>query len=318
MYNPLVSIIIPVYNGSNYLKESIDSALAQTYNRIEVIVINDGSQDDRATEMIALSYGDKIRYFYKENGGVATALNFGIEKMKGEWFSWLSHDDLYLPNKISSAIEIINSKKIDINNTIISCEMELINSKGEPIFRVNRSYLGLFSGKEMFKSLCVGNNLSGCSLLIPKIALKQVKGFNPDYKYIQDWVCWIMLSFYGYNFYLYNDKLIKSRVHSMQDTITLAKLQPIEINQFLNNFLYKLGSNISANKYYLRTLLFYFCTKINNKNIRYEYKVTLKKYNLYNLTDEFRYYVYLLKGIFLCEIKKKYRSIINKKYRGTK
>ena len=61
---PLVSIIIPVYNGSNFMREAIDSALAQTYPNIEIIVVNDGSTDN--TREIALSYGDKIRYFEKE------------------------------------------------------------------------------------------------------------------------------------------------------------------------------------------------------------------------------------------------------------
>ena len=75
---PKVSVIIPVYNGSNYMREAIDSALAQTYKNIEIIVVNDGSTDN--TEEIALSYGDKIKYYSKENGGVATALNFAIEK----------------------------------------------------------------------------------------------------------------------------------------------------------------------------------------------------------------------------------------------
>ena len=78
-FNPLVSIVIPVYNGENYLKEAIDSALAQTYKNIEVIVVNDGSSDK--TDEICKSYGSKIRYFKKENGGVSTALNLGIEKM---------------------------------------------------------------------------------------------------------------------------------------------------------------------------------------------------------------------------------------------
>ena len=82
-FSPLVSIVIPVYNGSNYLAEAIDSALAQTYPNIEILVINDGSKDDGATKNLALSYGDKIRYFEKENGEVATALNFGIEKLNG-------------------------------------------------------------------------------------------------------------------------------------------------------------------------------------------------------------------------------------------
>ena len=78
MLKPLISIVIPVYNGSNFLREAIDSALAQTYKNIEIIVVNDGSADDGETERIALSYGDKIRYFKKENGGVSSALNYGI------------------------------------------------------------------------------------------------------------------------------------------------------------------------------------------------------------------------------------------------
>ena len=86
--SPLVSIVIPVYNGSNYLKEAIDSALAQTYKNIEVLVINDGSNDDDLTNEIAFSFGDKIKYYKKENGGVSSALNYGISKMKGDYFSY--------------------------------------------------------------------------------------------------------------------------------------------------------------------------------------------------------------------------------------
>ena len=69
---PRVSIVIPVYNGANYLREAIDSALAQTYKNVEIIVVNDGSTDNGETEQIAQSYGDRIRYFRKENGGVSS------------------------------------------------------------------------------------------------------------------------------------------------------------------------------------------------------------------------------------------------------
>ena len=81
--NPKVSIIIPVYNGSNYLKEAIYSALNQTYNNIEVLVINDGSEDNGKTRNIALSYGDRIKYIEKENAGVSSALNVGVKSMTG-------------------------------------------------------------------------------------------------------------------------------------------------------------------------------------------------------------------------------------------
>lgn len=92
---PKVSIVIPVFNGSDYLDKAIQSALNQSYQNVEIIVVNDGSNDGGKTAEIAKSYGDNIRYIEKENGGVSSALNRGIEAMTGEYFSWLSHDDEY-------------------------------------------------------------------------------------------------------------------------------------------------------------------------------------------------------------------------------
>ena len=117
---PMVSIIIPLYNGSNFLSEAINCSLSQTYRNIEILVINDGSNDNGAGRDLALSYGDKIRYFEKPNGGVSTALNYGISMMKGEYFSWLSHDDLYLPNHIENQVQnLSNSTDAVISNTLL-------------------------------------------------------------------------------------------------------------------------------------------------------------------------------------------------------
>jgi glycosyltransferase involved in cell wall biosynthesis len=100
MSRKYVSIVIPVYNGANFLHDAIDSALAQTCRDREVIVVNDGSEDGGATETICRSYGGRIRYFLKGNGGVSTALNMGIREMRGEYFTWLAHDDIYYPYKL--------------------------------------------------------------------------------------------------------------------------------------------------------------------------------------------------------------------------
>jgi len=87
--------------------KAIDSALAQTYRNIEILVINDGSKDGGRTEHIAKSFGDRISYIHKTNGGVASALNLGIREMTGEYVSWLSHDDVYYPHKVQHQIDLL-------------------------------------------------------------------------------------------------------------------------------------------------------------------------------------------------------------------
>ena len=131
-----VTIIIPVYNGANYLAEAINSALNQTYSNIEVIVVNDGSNDNGATDRVALSYGNKIRYLTKENGGVASALNFGIEAADSEWISWLSHDDLYSPHKIENQLRHLNEINDD-GKTIIMCGNCNVDKNGNN-FRIEK------------------------------------------------------------------------------------------------------------------------------------------------------------------------------------
>lgn len=109
------------------MREAIDSALNQTYKNIEVIVVNDSSKDN--TEEIAQSYGDKIRYFSKENGGVATALNLAIKEAKGEYISWLSHDDVYYYYKIQKQIELL--AKLEDKNTILFSDINLIDENSK-------------------------------------------------------------------------------------------------------------------------------------------------------------------------------------------
>jgi len=106
--NSLVSIVIPVYNGSDYLSSAIESALNQTYPKCEIIVVNDGSDDNGLTEKIARSYGKKIKYAEQENGGVACALNHGIRIINGDYFAWLSHDDVFLPEKTEAQLNAIH------------------------------------------------------------------------------------------------------------------------------------------------------------------------------------------------------------------
>lgn len=222
-FHPLVSIIIPVYNGANFLAQAIDSALSQTYDNIEILVINDGSTDNGATEQIALSYGNKVRYFNKRNGGVSSALNLGIEKMQGEYFSWLSHDDLYEPEKIKKQIEVLQGLP-DHNKTIIICADRLIDVNGKSIFHPYTPFSGYFSGMDMFKKFYSSHvNINGCSLLIPKSIFLNLGGFK-SFKYVQDVECWTRFMLHNIAFYCIPDRLSIMRVHQGQVTVRFPEL----------------------------------------------------------------------------------------------
>lgn len=232
---PKVSIVIPVYNGANYLREAIDSALKQTYNNLEILVINDGSNDNNATEEIALSYGDKIRYFKKPNGGVASALNFGIAQMQGKYFSWLSHDDLYTEDKIEQQINVINNS-ID-PNIIVYSDFGLFSSSPKELqeIKLNTNNIQSF----MFW-LATKSSLHGCTLLIPKAAFTLVGNFDITKRTTQDYDLWFRLAEH-YTFVHLPKILVKARHHAEQDTIKLNSLVIKEGDNLIQLFISKLS-----------------------------------------------------------------------------
>lgn len=226
MVNQKVSIIIPVYNGEAFLRQSIESALNQTYSNIEVIVVNDGSTDD--TEQIALSYKDKIKYFYKENGGVASALNLGIEEMEGEYFSWLSHDDLYKKDKIKNQIDFINDNTLD-ENVILFGGYTYITKHGRIIQSINLNKL--FPDERINDSLfCVFfGEANGCTMLIHRNLFNKYGMFNESLKTTQDYDLWYrMIKNVEIRYTFTNDVLM--RLHDMQGSRKIN--HSIESNRF--------------------------------------------------------------------------------------
>lgn len=96
--SPLVSVVIPTYNGACFLAQTIESVLAQTYPNVEVLVVDDGSTD--ATWAITAGYGPRVRYVRQTNAGTAAARNRGVAEACGEYIALLDHDDLWLPHKL--------------------------------------------------------------------------------------------------------------------------------------------------------------------------------------------------------------------------
>lgn len=225
-WNPKVSIVIPVYNGANYLREAVDSALAQTYPDVEVIVVNDGSNDGGRTREVALSFGDRIRYFEKDNGGVATALNLGIREMRGEYFSWLSHDDVYTRDKIARQLDHLEALKDD--KVIPFCNYQIIDHASH----ITGTGLADESLPENSILLIAGTYVGGCSLLIPRIALEAAGPFNESLRNCQDNELWLRIAMHGYRFQYMPEILLKSRQHAEQGSRTSSARQAKETRAF--------------------------------------------------------------------------------------
>ena len=223
---PKVSIIIPVYNGSDYLREAVDSALAQTYQNVEVIVVNDGSEDNGATDEIARSYGDRIRYFHKSNGGVATALNLGISVMDGDYFAWLSHDDVFSPEKTEVQIAFLKSLGRDAviysDYRFIDCNSRYLRTKKFPNNLTSQFKLALISRSQL---------LHGCTLLIPRLFLEKIGPFDETLHTTQDYDLWLRMAD-RFEFIHLPRVLTSSRVHTGQGTRARRSLWIKECEEF--------------------------------------------------------------------------------------
>jgi len=216
---PKVSIIIPVFNGANYLRDAIESALAQSYPNIEIIVVNDGSNDSGETEAIAKEFDGKIAYFFKPNGGVSTALNLGIEKMTGDYFSWLSHDDLYTVEKVQS--------QIDVLSTFDKPERIIVYSNYQTLF-VDRQQLQeiqlQMTEPNCFRyQIATENKLHGCSLLIPRLAFSEFGSFDESLRATQDYDLWFKFA-KKYSFIHLPKALVIGRVHDSQVGLRMKAL----------------------------------------------------------------------------------------------
>jgi glycosyltransferase involved in cell wall biosynthesis len=116
MRPPLVSCIVPVFNGERFLGEALDSILAQTHQPLEVIVVDDGSRD--GTSSVADRYGGRITYLRQDNKGPATAKNVGVRAARGEYVAFLEQDDVWLPEKLARQVALFRRRPgVDLSFT---------------------------------------------------------------------------------------------------------------------------------------------------------------------------------------------------------
>ncbi len=229
MKQAVVSIVIPVYNGANYLAEAIDSALAQTYPDCEVLVVNDGSTDGGATEAVAASYGGRIRYLVKPNGHVASALNFGIRHMAGEYFSWLSHDDLYHPDKIEAQM---GAQEGADRRTILYSDFEVLDAATGTLTPQRLPHTDPAHFRHF---ITLHNALHGCTLLIPRLCLEETGPFDETLRTTQDYDMWFRLAA-RFRFVHVPRILVTSRHHAEQGTHQFRGIAVAECDRLLAGF----------------------------------------------------------------------------------
>jgi glycosyltransferase involved in cell wall biosynthesis len=177
----LVSIIIPAYNAEKYLRDTIDSAIAQTYKNYEIIVVDDGSTD--RTQNILAEYGDKIRVVRQSNKGTAAACNAGVATARGTWVCFLDADDIWLSDKLALQVERCNGSVISHTDSVCFGDGmvgEIRRSSFEPPY----------SG-QVLKELLVVNFITKSTVMMRRNVFNHYGGFDEGYVTCEDWQFWI-------------------------------------------------------------------------------------------------------------------------------
>ena len=200
--NKTVCVIIPVYNAERYIAKTIESALNQTYNDIEIVLIDDCSDD--SSKQIIEDYTRKhkniIYYLQEKNFGVAVARNKALELAKGRYVAFLDSDDLWCPEKIEKQLNLMQSKEAAICFTAI----EMINEKGNQIKSKRK-----VKEKINYKFLLKNTMIATSSVVIDR---NKTGDFQmPLIRSGQDYATWLLLMRNGTEAYGINEALVKYR-----------------------------------------------------------------------------------------------------------
>ncbi len=209
MNEQLISVIIPVYNGERFLKESIDSVFNQKYKNIEVIVVDDGSTDKSA--QIAKSYAD-VRYLYQTNQGPSVARNTGIEESTGNFISFIDCDDIWYPEKLKVQIEYLN-KHSNIGFVFAHRRMKIEKNIDNPPWYKEK----LFTNDHPV--------LGASAILVRRKIYTKIGGYNPNYRFGENAEWLTRAKDAGVEMTILPKTLLELRVHERNQTYHLDEMR---------------------------------------------------------------------------------------------
>lgn len=209
---PKVSIAMPVFNGGKYFRAALESAISQTYANTEIVVVDDGSDDGAAAAAVETCASPKVVYIRQTNKGVAAALNVAVAKMTGEFFTWLSHDDLFVPEKTAAQVEFY--QQLGRSAALLFSNYDIIDGEGRPVrqIRLDAEAIRRCPLLPMHRGW-----INGCTVFLPLELLRQAGPFDERLRYTQDYDMWNRLVD-RHEFFLQQRSLIRSRSHPGQGT----------------------------------------------------------------------------------------------------
>jgi glycosyltransferase involved in cell wall biosynthesis len=182
-----VSVVIPTYNSARFVTSAIESVLAQTFKDFEILVIDDGSTDN--TSEVLERYNSPVRYFYKPNGGVSSARNYGIENACGKYIAFLDAVDLWMPEKLEKQIALLEA---DQEVGLCYAATEKVDENLQLV-----GYINANAYQDYCEALLMNLNIvsgSCSSAIIRRDIALQTEGFDPQFSTCADWEYWLRLS----------------------------------------------------------------------------------------------------------------------------
>lgn len=227
MTTPIISIIMPVYNGERHVAQAIESALTQTHSDIELLIVNDGSTDNSRNVIHSYLTDPRIRYFEQNNQGVASARNVALAEAKGKYVGFLDQDDVWLSDKLAKQVNFFE-KNQDV--TLVHARQEYIDEIGRPLDTS-------FTNIEPINGLCFPilfekNRIAVLTVLVKTDALRSIGGFNKKSSRADDYEAWMKIA-WDHQIGFLDDIVAKYRVHSKNQShdcfkMTLADLSAIQ------------------------------------------------------------------------------------------
>lgn len=238
----LVSVFMPVYNGENYIKESVRSILDQTHTNFELIIVNDGSTDS-TVDLIRTFDDPRIKLFHNEkNMGLAFTENRCLELCSGSYLAKLDSDDIALPTRLEK-----QKKHLDKNPDLglLGSAVEVVDSFGNKVGKTWKYP----ANKELIAPLLLFNNyFAHSAVMIRKEALPRVK-YRAEYNPAEDYDLWVRILRNGFQAHNLNEVLTQYRIHSNNISVTQQSIQIDSERQTRKNQIEELGLKLEKGDY---------------------------------------------------------------------